>query len=103
MQIYQRLFMITFVIMVFWVFSANCAPRRVYVKTAPPAVKVEVKPAPPYADAVWMPGHWSWYGNEYVWVSGRWTKPNKGYVWIPGHWAKKPRGWVWIDGHWRKK
>ncbi|RMI20791.1 MAG: hypothetical protein D6681_02060 [Calditrichaeota bacterium] len=74
----------------------------IVVKTAPPPVKVVVRPARPFRGAVWIPGHWAWRHGHWVWVSGRWVKPRKGYVWVPGHWAKRPRGWVWIPGHWKR-
>ncbi len=83
-------------------FSNSCAARPIYVKTAPPAVKVEVRPAPPYRGAVWVPGHWAWRHGRYVWVKGHWVKPRHGYVYVPGHWVKKRYGWVWVSGHWKR-
>ncbi len=74
----------------------------VVIKKAPPVLRVEVKPAPPFARAVWIPGHWVWRGHTYVWVKGHWVKPRKGFTWVPGHWNKKRHGWVWIPGHWKR-
>ena len=102
MKMYQKFMMQSIILAIIWTFNANCAPRTIYVKTAPPAVKVQVKPTPPYKNAVWIPGHWSWKSNTHVWVAGRWTKPKSGYAWVPGHWVKKRRGWIWIEGHWKK-
>jgi hypothetical protein len=95
------LFSLIFVLLVG--LEGNCAPRTVYVKTAPPTVRVEVKPARPYKNAVWVTGRWRWNGKKHVWVSGHYVKPRAGHVWIPGHWVKKRRGWVWVGGHWKKK
>lgn len=83
-------------------FATHCASRTIYVRKAPPKVRVEVRPAPPFKAAVWIPGHWQWKHGRYVWVPGRWIKARRGYAWVPGHWAKRPRGWVWIPGHWKR-
>ena len=79
----------------------NCASRVVYVRKAPPRVRVEVRPVKPFTSAVWMSGYWRWNGRQHVWVSGRWAKPKKGKVWVTGHWKKAPRGWHYVPGHWR--
>ena len=102
MKLSQQFVMISVCVTMLWIGSADCAPRTVYVKKAPPAVKVEVKPAPPYKNAVWISGRWVWKKNTHVWVAGHWVKPRSGYAWVPGHWVKKRQGWIWIDGHWRK-
>jgi hypothetical protein len=73
----------------------------VYVQTAPPAPKVETRPARPVPGAVWVSGHWKWNGHRYVWISGHWDRTPRSSAWVPGHWEKRPRGWVWIPGHWR--
>lgn len=95
--------LITIIFLFITGFSTQCASRTIYVKTAPPAVRVTVKPARPFAKAVWMAGHWAWRGKKYVWVSGKWVKPRSGYVYVPGQWVKKRRGWVWVGGHWKKR
>ena len=77
----------------------GCGPS-VVVKQPPPA-KTEVRPAKPYANAVWIDGHWKWSGGRYVWVPGHWAKPKPGRTWVAGHWKKTPRGYVWVKGHWR--
>ncbi|MFQ5608036.1 MAG: YXWGXW repeat-containing protein [Candidatus Zixiibacteriota bacterium] len=82
---------------------SGCAVRTVYVTTPPPARKSEVRPAKPFASAVWIRGHWTWRGGRHVWISGHWAKARSGQVWVPGHWVKKgKRGWVWKKGHWRR-
>ncbi len=79
--------------------AANAA---IYVRTAPPAKKVVVKPAKPYKNAVWVSGHWGVKGGNYVWISGHWTKHRHGCVWVDGYWKKTPKGWVWVKGHWAR-
>jgi hypothetical protein len=98
-------------ILVLLVFS-GCAPRRavvvtevgtgvVYVGKAPPAARVEVRPASPTAGAVWIPGHHRWNGRRYVWVGGHWDRNPRGSTWVPGRWVHGSHGWRWIHGHWR--
>jgi len=42
---------------------------------APPAPIVEVRPALPFAGAIWVPGHWHWTTVQYVWLAGRRQRP----------------------------
>ncbi|MCH8126231.1 YXWGXW repeat-containing protein [candidate division KSB1 bacterium] len=79
----------------------GCATRAVYVKTAPPAKRADVRPARPFAKAVWIAGFWRWNGNKYVWLKSKWVKPQKGFKWVPGHWKNSSRGYRWIPGHWK--
>jgi hypothetical protein len=103
MQIMKNFIFMALILILTGVLNADCAPRTVYVKTAPPQARIEHKTAAPYANAVWVSGHWAWRNGKYVWKGGRWVKPRSGYVWIPGHWVKKRRGWRWIEGHWKKR
>ncbi|MDP6529748.1 MAG: hypothetical protein QF819_11000 [Gemmatimonadota bacterium] len=80
---------------------SGCATRTVYVRTAPPAARKEVRPASPGATHVWKAGHWTWKRGRYKWVPGHWEKSRRGAHWTPGHWKKTPRGWVWRPGHWK--
>jgi len=80
--------------------TEGCAARAVYVKNPPPAARHEVRPARPFANAMWIGGHWEWRGNKYVWKSGHWVKPVKGKRWVSGHWKNTPRGYVWVKGRW---
>lgn len=84
----------------FGILPEGCASRTVYVKSPPPAARQEVRPARPFAGAVWIGGHWEWRGNQYVWKSGHWVKRVKGKKWVAGHWRKTPRGFVWVEGRW---
>jgi len=84
--------------------TAGCAgPMRVmYVEVGPPVPVVEVRPACPEPDFVWIDGYWGWRAHDYHWVRGYWARPpHPGWVWAPGAWARADRGWRWHDGHWR--
>jgi len=72
------------------------------VQEAPPAPIVEVRPAAPFAGAVWIPGYWRWSGHHHVWVGGHYSAPRAGWTWEPNHWEHTPRGWVHRPGHWRR-
>ncbi len=43
----------------------------------PPPRRVEVKPAKPGPNFVWVEGHWKWKGRR------------RGHVWVPGHWRRR--------------
>jgi hypothetical protein len=76
--------------------------QEVVVQEAPPEPIVEVRPAVPFAGAVWIPGYWHWNGNRHFWVGGHWSAPRRGWVWEPNHWQQTPRGWVHVPGRWRR-
>lgn len=100
MKIKRFLLLLSLVAFLFTSFI-GCASRAVYVRTAPPAKRVEVRSARPFANAVWIAGYWRWNGNKYVWAKGKWAKPKKGKKWIPGHWKSSRRGYFWVPGHWK--
>ncbi|MEE9207010.1 MAG: hypothetical protein V3U67_01350 [Gemmatimonadota bacterium] len=102
--------------------TTACASRRtavvvastpsgsvVYVQTAPPAPRHDVRPHRPVAKAVWIPGHYHWNGRNYVWMGGHWNVKPKGNKWVAGHWKKQGKkngkkhdhGWYWVPGHWK--
>ena len=72
------------------------------VEVAPPEPIVEVRPALPFANAVWLPGYWHWYGGRHVWVGGRWSAPRPGYSWEAAHWQGYGRYHRFVPGHWRR-
>lgn len=55
----------------------------------PPNGYVEVMAEPPYPDAVWVRGCWSW---------NRYEQQN---IWIPGHWAARHYGPVYREREFR--
>jgi len=76
-------------------------PRVVVTEPPPPpAAQVEVVPARPALEYVWVPGAWEWDGR-WVWVAGRWAPPPRhGAIWIGGHWEHRAHERIWIRGHW---
>ncbi|NWF92312.1 MAG: YXWGXW repeat-containing protein [Syntrophaceae bacterium] len=78
---------------------SGCGPTIVRVR--PPEPLLEVYGTPPYAEAVWIAGHWKQSRGEWVWVPGYWARPPRPQaVWIPGYWDPKEGGWVWVPGRW---
>jgi hypothetical protein len=79
------------------------APQGVVVYQAPPAPRatVSVRPAAPWAGAVWVQGNWQWNGAQYVWVQGRWLQPRAGAVYVQPRWQRRGRGYVYVQGSWR--
>jgi hypothetical protein len=65
----------------------------------PPAIRVEVVPASPGAEFVWIGGYHRWNGSTYVWVPGRHERrPHARAVWRPARWEQRGRRHVWIEG-----
>ena len=78
------------------------APGVVYVRSGPPADRVEVISVSPGDRYVWVGGHWAWRENDYAWLPGSWVIPASSFTtWVPGHWTHDGHGWYWIDGRWR--
>jgi hypothetical protein len=75
---------------------------EVWVGTPPPAPQYEVRPRPPFAAAVWIPGYWRWGGHRHQWVSGYWTSPRAGYAWQAGGWHRSGNRWGYSRGYWRR-
>lgn len=63
-----------------------------------PMAPIEVRPAPPYANAIWIDGGWGWRGGHHNWVGGYWDRP-RGGEWQAGEWRHSPRGHYWVHGH----
>jgi hypothetical protein len=67
----------------------------------PPAAEVEVVPAAPGPEFVWVGGYHRWNGRQYVWVRGRYERrPHARAHWVPAHWVARGRGHVWVEGRW---
>jgi hypothetical protein len=79
------------------------AQHYVVVQPGRPTTAVVVVPAP-RAGYIWIGEEWKWVGGAYVWAGGRWmVPPFANAVWIPGHWRHTKYGWYWLPGEWRKK
>jgi len=75
------------------------------INFGPPQPIVEVIPARPYPDAVWIAGYYSWHPHRhrYVWRRGYWTHaPHAHAVWTPGRWEHRHNEWVYYEGGWKK-
>ncbi|HEY4012880.1 MAG TPA: hypothetical protein VGM06_06065 [Polyangiaceae bacterium] len=66
-----------------------------------PPPQVEVVPASPGPDYVWIAGFHRWDGRGYVWVRGHYDRrPRQQAQWVRAHWERRGRGHVWVEGHW---
>jgi pimeloyl-ACP methyl ester carboxylesterase len=75
----------------------------VEVDREPPPPQVEVVPAAPYPDAVWIGGRWVWRGGNHVWVAGRYVRPRPGYVYESHRWYRSGNRWRYEPGRWRRR
>jgi phage tail tape-measure protein len=80
--------------------------RRAYrVETAsppPPAPIQETVSAPPAANAVWVPGFWTFDGRAYSWNTGHWeVPPPLAQTYVPGHWENRGGTNVYVQASWR--
>ena len=73
------------------------------VMVAPPAPQVEVIPASPQPEYVWIGGYWNWVGGQHVWVGGRWMAPRPGYHWVAHSWVRVGGGWRLQEGYWARR
>jgi hypothetical protein len=64
------------------------------VRRPPPVVPVDVQPAAPGADAVWVPGSWTWRADGWIWHAGAWVIPPPGASWSPWAWSYQADGRV---------
>jgi hypothetical protein len=74
----------------------------VYAEQAPPEAIVEVRPAMPFAQAVWIPGYWHWHGRSHQWVGGHWSAPRVGYRWETARWERDGGRYRYYPGGWRR-
>jgi len=76
-------------------------PGDVVVDGPPPADVVEVQPAAPGPDFVWVGGSYVWINGGWVWHRGYWHRPPYGYhYWVRDHWVHGPYGYRRVYGHW---
>ena len=83
--------------------TVGTANAQIVVRIGPPPPRpVEVVPAAPHPDYVWVPGYHRWDGHGYVWVRGAYRKPpHHGAVWVEGDWREERGGHVWHPGYWK--
>ncbi len=84
-----------------WVVVLACAGPQV-VQQAPPDLRQEMPAHRPSAQAVWLPGEWTYEkgGAPWVWLPGRWAQPQPGMQFEPGYWVRTGKGWVQHPGIW---
>ena len=67
----------------------------------PPEPQYEEVPPPPYVDAVWIGGEWTWHDHHWYWAHGHYEHRPYGYHrWHPAYWHEGPHGYVRVEGHW---
>ncbi len=73
-----------------------------FLTREPPPERVEVASVRPYAEAVWIGGHWTARGDNYAWMPGHWARPEAGKTeWAGGKWEHSDRGWYYTEGQWK--
>jgi hypothetical protein len=75
--------------------------RVVWVREAPPEVRVEPAPSERHGYQ-WVPGHWEWRNHHYVWHKGTWVRERTGYVYMAPTWVERDGRWYLKSGHWRR-
>src|SRR5687768_2614406 len=83
--------------------TATVEPEYVMVNQPPPPVQetVEVVPAKPHADAIWVAGHFEWRGS-WIWIAGSWgMPPEPGCVWEDPVYVRVDNGYRYHPGYWR--
>jgi hypothetical protein len=67
----------------------------------PPPAEVDVVPASPGPEFIWIAGYHHWDGRRYVWVRGRYERrPHPRARWVAPHWVVRGRAHVWVAGRW---
>ena len=80
----------------------STAAAEVWVRIAPPRVRVEHRGQQPRGHYVWVSGYHRWDGNAYHWNEGRWEQPpQRNSRWVSHRWVHQRHGYVLVDGHWR--
>jgi len=69
----------------------------------PPVAQVELIPAPPSPEAVWVDGSWRFNGRDYLWKSGRWQLPKPGAYYARPKLVRRRNGeLLYFGGHWHE-
>ncbi len=78
------------------------AAGEVIVDEPPPAPIVEVRPAVPYVNAVWIPGFWRYHNHRHYWNRGYYTRPRDGYSYEAVRWERHGNRWACRGGGWHR-
>lgn len=72
------------------------------VPPPPPPPASEVVTTAPVANAVWIPGYWSYDGGAYSWVAGHWeVPPQNSHSYVAAHWENQGSGYFFVPAYWR--
>jgi len=72
------------------------------VTLPPPPGRVEVIPAAPIRDAVWIDGEWGWRGHKWGWQPGYWAVTPRDAKFSPWVFVRGADGRLWTaPGVWR--
>lgn len=82
------------------VYAGTPSGGAVIYQPPPPAQVVVQRPPAPYANAVWVEGHWQWNGTQHVWVPGYWVQARPGYSFIQPGWVRRGNQYVYVRGGW---
>jgi hypothetical protein len=83
-------------------YGAQAPAALEQVDRPPPPARVEVVPAQPAPDAVWVDGEWIWRRSRWAWLLGRWVVPPAGAVFAPWTFVRGKDGKLWYArGGWR--
>ncbi len=64
----------------------------------PPPARVEIVPAQPTRETVWIDGEWEWMGSKWGWIHGRWVVPPQGARFSPWTTIRDEVGSVYFAG-----
>jgi hypothetical protein len=79
---------------------ATPAAADVYVRVAPPALRVETESAPRHG-YIRTPGYWAWRHKHHVWVASSWVHERRGYHYVAPEWVDHHDGrWHMTSSHW---
>lgn len=68
----------------------------------PPPAPTELVTPSPAANAVWIPGYWSFNGSSYHWVAGHWEiPPANTNTYVAAHWENQGSGYYFVPAYWR--
>ncbi len=83
-------------------FGGMAAPAsaEIYIRVAPPALRVETAPEPRRGH-VWVAGHWEWRNREHVWVAGSFIPERRGYYYNQPEWVEN-KHWSMNRGYWKR-
>jgi hypothetical protein len=92
---------LTAALLAFFASGSPAEAQGIRITVAPPAMRVEVRPAAPSVRHIWVPGFWRWGGGRHVWAAGHYeVPPAAGRVWVDARWANEGGQWVFYEGHW---